>query len=414
MSEQRTEALAAQVERVRDSGVLGRSHGLIRLFDYLAAPAQAGRTLREADVAHEVFGRALALSGDASVRVYVHRLRKKLDDFYAGAGAREPQRLVIPVGEYRLEIADVGVPAPGRKATARPRWLWPALAATAALVAANAGAWWWMARTAAPSHDLARAAASPLWSQIGRDRPVVVVVGDYYIFGDTEFGEGPRRMIRAFEINSPADLDAWLMDNPQLQGRYVDLDTYYTPVGATLALREIMPLVLQAAGGMDRVRVTTASHLTPDLMKSADIVYVGYLSALRMLQQSVFERSRFTIGSTYDELVDRKTGQTFVSGAGSAGPDRPNRDYGYLAHFRGPAGNHVIIVAGNRDMGVMQMAEVASDPAALAALKMRGQGPIEALYEVDGVGRTALGAKPVFDARGPSDPDVEQVAVQRP
>jgi len=398
MSGDRSEALAAQVARIRGSGVLGRSHGLSRLFDYLADPARDGRTLREADVAHDVFGRELDLSGDASVRVYVHRLRKKLEDFYAGPGATEPHRLVIPVGEYRLDVAEAAA-APAPAARPRPRWLLPLAAALALLAAGNIGAWWWFAHDSGPSRELARIAASPLWAGIGRDRPVIVVVGDYYIFGDTDYGDGPRRMIRAFEINSPADLDAWLMDNPQLQGRYIDLDTYYTPVGATLALREIMPLVRQAAGGIDRVRVVTASHLTPDMMKSADIVYVGYLSALRVLQEPVFERSRFSIGATYDELVDRKTGQSYVSGAGKAQGDRPNRDYGYLAAFTGPSGNRFLIVAGNRDIGVMQTAEIATDRTAIGALKLKAGGPLEALYEVDGVGRTALGAKPVVAIR---------------
>lgn len=394
-----TEAFARQVARVRESGVLGRSHGLSRLFDHLADPARRGRTLHEADVAHEVFGRELDLSGDASVRVYVHRLRKKLEAFYAGPGADEPHRLVIPVGEYRLQAVEAEAAPEPAPSSRRPRWLLPAIAATALVAAGNLGAWWWVARQTGSTQDLAPAAASPLWAGLGRERPVIVVVGDYYIFGDTDYGDTPKRMVRAFEVNSPADLDAFLMDNPQLQGRYVDLDTYYTPVGATLALREIVPLVRQAAGGLDRVRVTTASHLTPDMMKSADIVYVGYLSALRLLQAPVFERSRFSIGATYDELIDRRTGHSYVSGAGAASGDRPNRDYGYLAAFRGPAGNRFVIVAGNRDIGVMQTAEIAADPKALAALHPRDGAPLEALYEVDGVGRTNIGATPVVAAR---------------
>ncbi|MBX3484568.1 helix-turn-helix domain-containing protein [Phenylobacterium sp.] len=397
MSDGVSEALAQQVARVRAAGVLGRSQGLARLFDYLADPARGGRTLREADVAMDVFGRGLDLTGDASVRVYVHRLRKKLDEFYAGPGAAEQHRLVIPVGEYRLDVvaAPEAVEAPAVP-QARPRWLIPAAIAAALLVALNLGAWWFVARAIAPYRELERVAAAPLWAGLGRDRPVVVVVGDYYIFGDTEYGREPKRMIRAFEINSPADLDAWLMDNPELQGRYIDLDTYYTPVGATLALREIMPLVREAAGGPDRVRVITASRLTPDMLKSSDIVYVGYLSALRALQGPVFDRSRFSIGATYDELVDRRTGHTYTSGAGAAPGDRPNRDYGYLAAFTGPAGNRFVIVAGNRDIGVMQTAEIATDRKSLSALK---PGPLEALYEVDGVGRTNIGAKPVVASR---------------
>lgn len=387
-----SEAFAEQVARVRASGVLGRSQGLARLFDVLADPARDGRALSEADVAHQVFGRALDLSGDASVRVYVHRLRKKLEAFYEGPGAGETARLSIPVGEYRLVLTTLADAPAARPRRRLPGWA-PIVAAL--LVLLNLGAWWAVSR-GGPDRALARAAASPLWAGLGRDRPVVVVIGDYYIFGDTEGGEGPRRMIRAFEINSPADLDAWLMDNPTYQGRYIDLDTYYTPVGATLALREVMPLVRQAVGRSDRISVITASHLTADLMKSADIVYVGYLSGLRLLQAPVFERSRFSVGATYDELVDRRSGQTFTSSAGAAADDRPNLDYGYLAAFRGTEGNRVIVVAGARDIGVMQTAEIAA----------RGEGPavdreapFEALYEVEGVGRTNLRARAITPAR---------------
>lgn len=399
MSGARSEAFEAQVVRVRASGILDRSHGLARLFDYLADPARQGRPLREAEVAQDVFGRDLDLAGDASVRVYVHRLRRKLDDFYGKAGAGEPHRLAIPVGDYRLAVTQVSAVAGPASAVPRPRWVGALIAAAGLLVAANLGGWWVVARETAPTRDLARIAATPLWADIGRDRPVLVVVGDYYIFGDTDYGHEPKRMVRAFEINSPTDLDAWLMDNPQLQGRYIDLDTYYTPVGATLALREIMPLVRQAAGGIDRVRLITASHLTPDLMKTNDIVYVGYLSALRVLQAPVFERSRFAIGATFDELVDRKTGKTFVSGAGTASSDRANRDYGYLAAFEGPSGARVLIVAGNRDIGVMQIAEIAADRKMLATLKPVAGAPFEVLYEVEGVGRTNLSATRVVPGR---------------
>ena len=396
----RAEAIAEQAARVRASGVLGRSHGLARLFDYLADPAHGGRSLREAEVAQDVFGRSVDVSGDASVRVYVHRLRKKLEAFYAGPGVAETRRLIIPVGEYRLDVVEIEVEASAApSARRRPAWLAPLAAGLAALALLNLGGWVWLSRSLGPEPALTKAAASPLWAGIGRNRPVIVVVGDYYIFGDTDYSESPKRMVRAFEINSPAELDAWLMDNPQFQGRYVDLDTYYTPVGATLALRQIMPLVRQAAGGDERISVVTASHLTPDMLKTSDIVYVGYLSGLHVLQDPVFARSRFSIGATYDELLDRRTGQTYVSGAGKAQGDRPNRDYGYLASFRGPTGNRFIIVAGNRDIGVVQMSEVAADSRAIRALRMDAAAPMEALYEVDGVGRTALGARRVVAVR---------------
>jgi len=125
MISDRQAALTEQVAKVRASRILGRSHGLSRLFDYLADPAHEDRTLREADVAADVFGRDLDLSGDASVRVYVHRLRKKLEDFYAGGGASEPHRLIIPVGEYRLEVVETGGGADARTGALASRALRP-------------------------------------------------------------------------------------------------------------------------------------------------------------------------------------------------------------------------------------------------------------------------------------------------
>lgn len=377
----------AEVARVRESGVLGRSHGLARLFDYLAAQALAGRPVREADIAVDVFGREVDLAGDASVRVYVHRLRRKLDEFYQ---SRSP-RLSLPLGEYRLALVEDEAAAPVR----RPRrWAWIAVGLVLLLAVVAAGGVW-IARETAPTRELARAARAPLWAGLGQERPIVVVVGDYYIFGDTEGTDRPQRMIRAFDVNSPADLETFLAGRPELEGRYVDLDTYYTPVGATLALRQIAPLARRLAGRADRLRLVTSSQLTPAMLRDADIVYVGYLSALRLLQAPVFERSRFQVGETYDELVDRRTGQLYVSGAGAAHADRPNRDYGYLAAFEGPAGNRFVIIAGARDIGVMQTAEIAADPEALRALK---PGPLEALYLVEGVGRTNLAATPVVTA----------------
>ena len=120
-----SEALQAQIARFRESGILGRSHGLSRLFDYLADADRKGHGLRETDVAQDVFARDLTVSGDASVRVYVHRLRRKLDDFYAGQGADQAHRLVIPLGEYRLDVVETMVVQTRIPPPSRNRRLWP-------------------------------------------------------------------------------------------------------------------------------------------------------------------------------------------------------------------------------------------------------------------------------------------------
>ncbi len=62
--------------------------------------------LKEYNIAIDVFGRGpdFDQTSDAIVRVEVHRLRKKLEKFYAGEGAGEPLKIVIEPGRYAPEF----------------------------------------------------------------------------------------------------------------------------------------------------------------------------------------------------------------------------------------------------------------------------------------------------------------------
>lgn len=386
--------IAELAARLRARQALGRSDGLNRLFDYLAACAQAGARPKEFEVAAAVFGRGSGFDGsqDASVRVAVHRLRRKLDDFYAGPGRDEAMRLSIPKGEYRM-IAEPRAIGPAPPAITRSgSWRRPALIAIALLAALNLAAWaaFWVSHGAPNSVVSARGSAP--WAQLLKSKtPTVLVVGDYYIFGEIDEAAGVNRLIRQYSINSREDLDAWLMDNPKAMGRYRDLDLYYLPVGAAFALRSIVPVL---AGGSGDVRVVMASDLTPEMLKRNNIVYLGYLSGLGVLRAPVFAGSRFSVGDTYDDLIDGVSHRRYLSQEGGPNQgDASRRDYGYVAAFRGPAGNHIVVIAGARDTGLQQAAEAMASPAALKALA-RSAGAkdnFEALYEVEGIGRAGLG-----------------------
>jgi hypothetical protein len=395
--------IAELAARLRARQALGRSDGLNRLFDYLAQCAQAGSRPKEFEVAAAVFGRDAGFDGsqDASVRVAVHRLRRKLEEFYAGAGRDEPVRLAIPKGEYRM----VAEPRPGEARAAGPArrpWRRYAIAGIVLLAALNLGAWaaFWL--THGTERSLARVQASAAWAPLLRSEPsTLLVLGDYYIFGEIDERAGINRLVREYGINSREDLDAWLMDNPKAMGSYRDLDLYYLPVGAAFALRNIVPILSRGDGRAANLHVVMASDLTPEMLKRNNIVYLGYLSGLGLLRAPVFAGSRFTIGETYDELIDGKTHKTYVSQEG--GPtqgDATRRDYGYVTAFKGPAGNRIMVIAGDRDTGLQHAAEAMASPEALKALS-RSAGSadgFEALYEAEGIGRSGLGGHLVVAA----------------
>jgi len=380
----------AEVERIRASGTLGRSTQLLRLFDFLVGCRASGRVPKEVEVAVDCFERGpqIDVAQDATVRVTAHKLRRRLEEFYRASG--ETPRLTIPRGEYRLAL---GEPAAARAAPRSWRRLLPAtrrerVAAwvTGAALLAAALCLGFALHAPRAAADFAAQRASTLWAPIlADDLPVQLVLGDYYIFGERDDNGHVKQLVRDFNINSRQELEQGFIGNPARAARYADLNLGYLPTSSAQALREVLPVIMAAGKS---VMLTLASELDPATLKTTHVVYLGYLSALGMLEDVVFEKSRYSVGSSYDELVDSITGEVRTSEAGDPHPPGMRyRDYAYLADFAGPGGVKHLIIAGTRDTGLMQAAEVAADSAHLRELQARvpAGGPFEALYEVQGV-----------------------------
>jgi len=388
------EALRIEASEIRATGVLGRSDPLRRLFDYLTQSSIEDRSPKEAEVASAVFGRRADFdtSQDAVVRVYVHKLRRKLETIYAGPRKDSPTHLTIPRGEYRLVVE--AAPLEPEAVTA-PKRTWPigllAAAAIGLVLASSAATWLVLRPELSPAlREVNAVRAGPVWSPLLHDHfPTLIVLGDYYIFGESDDGMDVDRLVREYTVNSRADLDGFLMQHPDKASHYVDLDLRYLPVGSAYALRSVLPIVDQGRRtGPDRVIM--ASDVTPGMLKTNNIVYIGYFSALGVLRDVAFAGSRYSIGDTYDQVVDHRGKHVYESQGG--GPDSDGdvyRDYGYFSTFKGPNGNRIVIVAGTRDVALMQTAEAATGQKSLGDAVKRGGDPdaFEALYEVEGMNR---------------------------
>jgi hypothetical protein len=398
-------SLQEQAEKIRVSGVLGQSR-LLRLFNFLVECSATGMIPKEAVIAADVFDKTSAfdVSQDSIVRVYIHNLRRKLDQFYAGPGKDEPLRLVLPKGEYRLMVVTADM-APsvadalpsGFGISRRQIWIAAAAGGLAVLVCLTVSALILFHRPASPWQS---ARNSPIWHRLlQNDKPIVVVLGDYYIFGDTEQTSDVKRLIREFSINSKDDLEQYLQMNPELAEHYMDVGLGYLPTSSAFALANLMPVL--AAGDKRRVRVMLMSSLDPGTIKSANIVYIGLLSGLGALQKVVFAASRFRVGDSFDELIDGKTDHHYFSGANQYAGDSSRRfgvgyhDYGLFSTFAGVGGNQFVVIASTQDEGLRQMAEELTDRARLDELSKQsaGKADFEALFQVFGMDNLDLNGK---------------------
>lgn len=420
--------LTAEAKLVRGAIAARHSDKFLRLFEFLVARTIEGRPPTEAEIASEVFSIQKAVGGrqDAVVRVCVHRLRKAMDAIYAG---HHGPRLLVPKGEYSIVLTEEGAepeagPAvepspdrPEREPFAKTRWL-----ALAALAAATAVV---LSMFLIPELDFRSRPleTTTLWHPVATGhRPTTVVLGDYYMFAQASGAEtdpaAPPRLVRDLDINAREDLDVYLMRHPQEAGKFADLDEHYAPSSAVVALDDVFTAMhIIKRDGAFGINLISASQLTAEILKSSDIVYVGPLSGLgSLLRNPLFQASEFKVGDTYDQLIDSRSGKLYQSDGAVITDERiPRRDYGYLARLPGPSGNTIVIIAGTRDPGLLEMAELASDPERLAAITTRsggGSDGFEALYQVRTMGNLNLGSKllvrrllrsrGIWDKSGPS------------
>lgn len=368
-------AFQAEVERLRGCGVVGQSGRLRELFDFLAERGPQAQSASQQDISAQVFGQEQTDADDATVRVYVHRLRKKLDDHYRiHPPADGAPQLELPAGVYALrmlreEEADTATAMSGvrtGKGLVRPLVL-GLLAMIAAFVAGML---------------LSRGSGVPansIWDPLlESDRPVLLVLGDYYLFGEIDpLYPEDGRLIRDFRVDSAEDLLRLQEADPERYANAEDVGLNYLPFQTAYALQNVTPLL---ASSGKRVDIIAASELTSDQLNTHDVVYLGLLSGMGLLEDITFAGSSLRIGESYDEIIDRESGERWMSDeARRLASPAFYRDFAYVSRYTAPGGALVTVVASERVTG------------------LRGVGPLVASGELDDALDDAA-ASPSFEA----------------
>ena len=368
--------MEAEASRFRASGVLGRSSQLNEIFDFLIKCAGEGRSPKEAEIASVIFGRGSDFDPgqDALVRVHMHRLRSKLTQYYATHGSSEG-RLEIPKGEYLLVLqAALAADPPtqeenGLQASRNPGML------SLAAVAIVSGLTLFLLMIWMLTSQTGSAGDSPLLVDLrNADRTVLVIVGD--------------RLVSALpETSAAPGLDQAARRSPSPTSNLM-------PIGVAAALRSILPALARDNGEEMQLRILPLSQTTPDMMRVANVIYVGHLADLGILTDPVFAGSQLRPDHGATRLLNRSNGrQVAFTDQSRAVVDEPSHDFSYISTFPGPSGNRFVIIAGGGDSGLMQAAEVVSHAADLAKITRQSNGALdfEAVLDVSSLGNLNVG-----------------------
>jgi hypothetical protein len=378
----------AETARFREILAKGRSATQLALFDLLVERSRDRRSPKEIEIALALFGSVATHDSGANsgARVYVHRLRKRIDEYYL---ARTGPRLVIPKGEYRIALdrSDRRAQPPGRAARLRQALASnPAVTLGLFLIVGAAlafASWnsWPSASTSTPG--VARVRQALLGGSADPFDPLIVV-GDSMLLAETQDQRGIQRMILNPAVKTREDFGSYLKAHPESFYQLYDFNLNFAPIGAVEAAWTLQDNPDPRGGeGASSSQMLPASALSPDLLAGRDIIFVGRLSQLRVLEPQVFAQSRFRLAA-YDQLIDTANGavsrgQVYVDGQSTAWTD-----YGYLSVRTSSTGHRLIVLAGLGNTGAAGVVALLNAPQEIVRLrrKLGAAHHFEALFEV--------------------------------
>ncbi|WP_417613273.1 hypothetical protein [Parasphingorhabdus sp.] len=395
--------LAADARSVLEGS---RSDKLLRLFDYLLEKSLCGETPSEQQIAEEAFAEDSGpdTSQDANVRVYVYRLRKLIDSTFAG---KPGPRIEIPVGSYCIKLVDGEKPASllrfGRwvRASSRSLPVRVALLGVAVLTIGGLALVW-------TSRDTDPLAETMAWQPFaGNSRPLTIVIGDYYLFARLDSNrsnaDAAPQLVWERSVPTREDLTIFQMLNPTKVDDSADYNQQLVSGGTIAALSNVRATISRVPGFQGRsLRLKAASQLTPEVLASSDIIYVGQFSGMPLLlRDPLVQASGFEVSKGNDALIDSGNGVRYQSDGMVLTDERiARRDFAYIAGFSGPANNRILIIAALGDAGLKEAAELAGDPDQLLAIKADAKSRkngFEALYRVRTMKNVNIGATLILD-----------------
>jgi hypothetical protein len=272
--------LEKHVHRVAQSAKFTRAETLKRLLLYLWV--HRDEDISEYAVAIDALGRRVDFDPktDASVRVQISRLRRKLKDFYEGEGAGEAYMLHIPMGTHSLTILSGGsqpliatISAPEETPVPSRQLVQPLLIVLCTILFLLSTWLLWDRHERGKIARRSIVTPTSFWkSFIGVETPVKIILPTPVFF---TYPKLPTLHIRDIDIN---DFRAWTTSN-QIKslasaGGSPTLDHAYTVTSDTMAALDLARY-LDSVGIADQVAFEVTDDSSMNLLEKNSVVAFG-------------------------------------------------------------------------------------------------------------------------------------------
>jgi hypothetical protein len=285
------DALEAHVQRLLRSPHFARADTQRRLLEYLWH--HRGENLSEYALAIEALGRSRSFdsSVDASVRVHISRLRRKLKDYYQEAA--EPEMLVIPTGTHQLLVIDhlaslpttAEVPAEATSPAVdyhRRMWIAVALAIFFAIITSTLVTFWLLSSRGTPETPQ----PTQFWASFLKgNAPIKIILPTPVFF---RFSNNYNLRLRSTNVNDfhSIQADPTFAALTEKMGT-PNLDQSYTVTSDTLAAIDMARYLDTVGMNKQRLSFEVTRDSNMMVLEQANVIAVGTHQTLQPFHQYV-------------------------------------------------------------------------------------------------------------------------------
>ncbi|PCJ96087.1 MAG: hypothetical protein COA50_07860 [Flavobacteriaceae bacterium] len=384
--------IQALLKRIEGSNSFGSSATYGRLLQFLVACTQENNIPKEHALAEHIFGKNAEGADTSKIRVYVYHLRKKLQLYFENEGKDDPYTLSIPKGGYKVQF---------KKNTADSLWsvlspnakiaIWGILGLLLCSIAVNALLVY--KNNSTPQHLMSK---SPIWQDFFKnDKPVLVIIGDLFIFSEENHITGKLVNFRLPEINSKAEFETYknLEENDE---RILAEMTYPHLVKSSAEWVSQLTKIFHPTKDFNiRVRTRVDAKDVHDY----NIVFVGMQKTAGILN-SYFDSSVFDYDSKETNEYRLKSPNGMLSYQPEGDPNNKHSDYGFIAKYPGPNNNTIFMFSGLWDSATSESLRNFASPNKISVMEKCMEAELghipeyfEMLIGVNGVDRIGFETK---------------------
>ncbi len=259
------------LEKILSSMEFSHSKRSQELLKYLVDASDRESDLNEMTIATEFFSKDSEFEPleDATVRVNISKLRRRLQNYYLTEGKDDKLQIDIPKGHYIVCFRKKNENYINMLKNNTTKLAFPFLTLLLSIIVIYFG----IQNQRLNEKIRIMPEDNPIWAEyLEDDKPILVVLGDYFFMYQDRGDKMPRFNVRDPLINSKEEFQELFEKNPNLMENLKPLEHTYLRPSAVWGFMELQPILRSSKSSFI---VKQASEISWPDISSHNVIFIG-------------------------------------------------------------------------------------------------------------------------------------------